>query len=124
MTSRRTAGGGSYSVVVRRRYHHAYDGSPLPIEPFRRTVDGVAQPALYQSFMYLFAGGMVPFGTSAFERCTLATATGSSSSSMARSCRCSTARIATGLSGLVLMPPSAWDHNAYAVCHSIVAQAD
>ena len=66
MTSRRTAGGGSYSVVVRRRYHHAYDGSPLPIEPFRRTVDGVAHPALYQSFMYLFAGGMVPFGTSAF----------------------------------------------------------
>ena len=44
----------------------AYDGSPLPIEPFRRTVDGVAHPALYQSFMYLFAGGMVPFGTSAF----------------------------------------------------------
>jgi len=44
----------------------AYDGSPLPIEPFRRPVDGVAHPALYESFMYLFAGGMVPFGTSAF----------------------------------------------------------
>ena len=44
----------------------AYDGSPLPIEPFRRPVDGVAHPALYESFMYLFAGGMVPFGTSTF----------------------------------------------------------
>src|SRR5215467_13585354 len=44
----------------------AYDGSPLPIEPFSRPVDGVAHPALYESFMYLFAGGMLPFGTSAF----------------------------------------------------------
>jgi DNA gyrase/topoisomerase IV subunit B len=44
----------------------AYDGSPLPIEPFSLPADGVAHPALYQSFMYLFAGGMVPFGTSAF----------------------------------------------------------
>ena len=44
----------------------AYDGSPLPIEPFSRPADGVAHPALYQSFMYQFAGGMVPFGTSAF----------------------------------------------------------
>jgi len=44
----------------------AYDGSPLPIEPFSRPADGVAHPALYESFMYLFAGGMVPFGTSAF----------------------------------------------------------
>src|SRR5262245_54337964 len=40
----------------------AYDGQPLPIEPFGRPVDGVVHPALYQSFMYLFAGGMVPFG--------------------------------------------------------------
>jgi DNA gyrase/topoisomerase IV subunit B len=44
----------------------AYDGQPLPIEPFGRPVDGVVHPALYQSFMYLFAAGMVPFGTSAF----------------------------------------------------------
>jgi DNA gyrase/topoisomerase IV subunit B len=44
----------------------AYDGSPLPIEPFSRPVDGVAHPALYQSFMYLLAGGMLPFGTSSF----------------------------------------------------------
>jgi len=44
----------------------AYDGSPLPIEPFSRPIDGVAHPALYQSFMYLFAGGMLPFGTAAF----------------------------------------------------------
>src|SRR5262249_32789743 len=44
----------------------AYDGSPLPIEPFGLPVDGVAHPALYQSFMYVFAGGMLPFETSAF----------------------------------------------------------
>src|SRR5262245_64328267 len=39
----------------------AYDGSPLPIEPFGLPVDGVSHPALYQSFMYLLVG------TSAFR---------------------------------------------------------
>jgi DNA gyrase/topoisomerase IV subunit B len=44
----------------------AYDGGSLPIEPFSLPADGVAHPALYQSFMHLFAGGMIPFGTSSF----------------------------------------------------------
>jgi DNA gyrase subunit B len=34
----------------------AYDGSPLPIEPFGLPVEGVSHPALYQSFMYLLTG--------------------------------------------------------------------
>jgi hypothetical protein len=36
----------------------AYDGSPLPIEPFGRPVDGVSHPALYEVFMYLLAGAV------------------------------------------------------------------
>ena len=34
----------------------AYDGAPIPIEPFSRPVNGVEHPAFYQFFMYLFAG--------------------------------------------------------------------
>jgi DNA gyrase/topoisomerase IV subunit B len=43
----------------------AYDGSPLPIEPFGFPVDGVSHPAVYRSFMYLLVGdrsGMPVFG--------------------------------------------------------------
>ncbi|MBX3192698.1 MAG: hypothetical protein KF819_37285 [Labilithrix sp.] len=35
----------------------AYDGAPIPIEPFARPVDGVAHPVFYQFFLYLFARG-------------------------------------------------------------------
>jgi DNA gyrase subunit B len=35
----------------------AYDGEPIPIEPFGRPVDGVAHPVFYQFFLYLFARG-------------------------------------------------------------------
>ena len=38
----------------------AYDGSPLPIEPFGLPVNGVSHPALYQSFMYLLVGREPP----------------------------------------------------------------
>jgi DNA gyrase subunit B len=44
----------------------AYDGPPLPIEPFSVPADGVSHPALYRWFMYLLAGagpsGMLVFG--------------------------------------------------------------
>ena len=39
----------------------AFDGGPLPIEPFGRPVGDVAHPALYQFFMSLFVG-VEPFG--------------------------------------------------------------
>jgi len=35
----------------------AYDGKPLPIEPFGLPVDGISHPALYDSFMRLHAPG-------------------------------------------------------------------
>ena len=34
----------------------AWDGVPLPIEPFDRSGEGVSHPALYQLFMHLAAG--------------------------------------------------------------------
>jgi DNA gyrase/topoisomerase IV subunit B len=39
----------------------AHDGSPLPIEPFGLSVDGVSHPALYRSFMYPSALRVAPF---------------------------------------------------------------
>lgn len=36
----------------------AYDGSPLPIEPFSLQSDGVSHPALCRSFMRLFGEGL------------------------------------------------------------------
>jgi DNA gyrase/topoisomerase IV subunit B len=39
----------------------AWDGVPLPIEPFAPRGGGVSHPALYQLFMYL-AAGAPPFG--------------------------------------------------------------
>lgn len=39
----------------------AFDGAPLPVEPIARPANDVAHPALYQFFMYLFAGAE-PFG--------------------------------------------------------------
>jgi hypothetical protein len=39
----------------------AWDGVPLPIEPFAPRGGGVSLPALYQLFMYL-AAGAPPFG--------------------------------------------------------------
>lgn len=39
----------------------AYDGSPLPIEPFGVPVDGVSHPALYRPFMSLLVGREPPF---------------------------------------------------------------
>jgi DNA gyrase/topoisomerase IV subunit B len=38
----------------------AYDGAPLPIEPFVSGTAGVSHPALYYLFMHLYAGG-APF---------------------------------------------------------------
>lgn len=35
----------------------AYDGEPIPIEPFSRPVDGVAHPVFYQFFVGLMARG-------------------------------------------------------------------
>ncbi len=39
----------------------AYDGAPIPIEPFARPVDGVAHPLFYKFFMDLSVGAE-PFG--------------------------------------------------------------
>jgi DNA gyrase subunit B len=36
----------------------AYDGDPIPIEPFSRSVNGIAHPHFYEFFLYLHPGGV------------------------------------------------------------------
>jgi len=42
----------------------AYDGDPIPIKPFSRSVGGIAHPHLYEFFLYLHPGGGAAFRSS------------------------------------------------------------